>query len=93
MNDSIPALVTTIPIGPSSSRAWAKAASTAPRSATSTSMPIALVPAGLQLGGGRLDPGPVPVEQRDGVPVGGELLGDAEPDARGRAGDDRDPAH
>ena len=50
-------------------------------------------PVGPQLGGGGLGARAVPVEEGDGVAVGGELLGDAEADAGGGAGDDGDPAH
>ncbi len=47
----------------------------------------------LQLRGGRLGALAVAVEDGHLVAVGHELPGDAEPDARGAAGDDCDPAH
>ena len=48
---------------------------------------------GRELVGGRLGGRAVAVEDGDAVAVGDEPSGDAEPDAGGATGDDRDPAH
>ena len=93
VNDSMPALVTRSSTGPSSARTRANADSTDCRSATSTSTASASVPDARSSGGGRLGRAPVLVEDRDAMSVGGELLRDAEPDARSAAGDDCDAAH
>ena len=92
-NDSMPALVTRISTGPSSARTRANAGV--------DRRPVGDVDldgdrraaGGGELVGGRLGAGAVAVEERDAVAVGGELLGDAEPDARRAAGDDGDAAH
>ena len=89
----MPALVTRISTGPSSLRTRANAASTEPRSATSTSTATRRVPAGAQLGGGRLGGRAVPVEDRDAVAVAASCCGDAEADAGRTTGDDGDAAH
>ena len=49
--------------------------------------------AGAQFGGSPRRGVAVLVDDRDGVAVGGQMLGDAETDARRATGDDRDPAH
>ena len=93
VNDSMPALVTRIPTGPSASRDIGDGGVDRARSATSTSTPIAVAPSACSAAAAEADPVAVAVEQGDGVAVGGELLGDAEADARGGAGDDGDPGH
>ena len=93
VNDSMPALVTRSSTGPSSARTCANADATASRSATSTATASALLPAASTSAAAASAASPVLVEDRDVVAVGRELPRDAEPDARGSAGDDGDATH
>ena len=69
------------------------AASTEPRSATSTSTASAVPPPARSSSAAASAAGPLRSRTATAVAVGDELAGDAEADARGAAGDDRDPAH
>ncbi len=90
-NDSMPALVTRMVIGPNWALTAANTFSSAPRSATSTWWAAAAGPSFAQRGRRRLRPRTVAVEQGDGMAGFGQPMGDTQPDARCRPGDHRHP--
>ena len=88
-----PGAVTMIAMGPSSARTLSSAASTAPRSVTSASTPIAGRPPRASSSAARSAASPWRSSRPTRSPRGREVPGDRQPHPRRRAGDHGDPIH